>query len=402
MKMIFEEKDMGISDGINKDAEQKEAVNYEIDTQRTRELYKQIADKISDMIPDRWTDIYFYGEVLDDSTTAFFFYRQAQNGALLYCHYIPEVYKVSKDAYDTMLQELFKIIRELREEYKNNGLAVWTNFTMTLDSTGKFNIRYNYDDVLDGRFTISERREIWQYEVLGRIPVEDKMREKLQAYLGANVRLPKKNKLAGQKINTAKCPVCGKAGLSKRSNTLYRCEQCMTRVYTDPHDVVLYIYDQELHDALYRSMQLSAKGDYNNALKEITPYENKAWDNLGFIYQLGLAYRRAGYEDMAANWLFKCKYIKLDYVMAYHSIGLIYFSRRNFRNALSEYDYSVKFLEADPDSYSIDERRTFYALYGGSLAGCGRKEEGEALIRKAEAMGYDNGNRIREIAGLPV
>ena len=88
--------------------------------------------------------------------------------------------------------------------------------------------------------------------------------------------------------------------------------------------------------------------------------------------------------------------------MAYHSIGLIDFQRRNFKKALNEYEYSVKFLEADPDAYSIDEQRTFYALYGGSLAGCGRKEEGEAMIRKAEAMGYGNGNRIREIAGLPV
>ena len=58
--------------------------------------------------------------------------------------------------------------------------------------------------------------------------------------------------------------------------------------------------------------------------------------------------------------------------MAYHIIGLIHLQRREFRKALSEYDYSVKFLEADPDAYSIDEQKTFYALYGGSLAGCGR------------------------------
>ena len=57
---------------------------------------------------------------------------------------------------------------------------------------------------------------------------------------------------------------------------------------------------------------------------------------------------------------------------------------------------------ADADAYSMDEQKTFYALYGGSLAGCGRKEEGEAMIRKAEAMGYGNGNTIRKIAGLPV
>lgn len=88
--------------------------------------------------------------------------------------------------------------------------------------------------------------------------------------------------------------------------------------------------------------------------------------------------------------------------MAYHIVGLIHLQRREFRKALSEYDYSVKFLEADSDAYSIDEQKTFYALYGGSLAGCGRKEEGEAMIRKAEAMGYGNGNTIRKIAGFPV
>ena len=44
---------MGIYDGFKKKVEQKEAVNYEIDTQRTRELYKQIADKVSDIIPDQ-------------------------------------------------------------------------------------------------------------------------------------------------------------------------------------------------------------------------------------------------------------------------------------------------------------------------------------------------------------
>ena len=50
---------MGIFDGLKKKDRQKEAVNYEMDTPRTRELYKQIEDKISDMIPDQWTDIFF-------------------------------------------------------------------------------------------------------------------------------------------------------------------------------------------------------------------------------------------------------------------------------------------------------------------------------------------------------
>ena len=43
--------------------------------------------------------------------------------------------------------------------------------------------------------------------------------------------------------------------------------------------------------------------------------------------------------------------------MAYHIIGLIHLQRREFRKALSEYDYSVKFLEADPDAYQLMNKR---------------------------------------------
>ncbi len=398
---------MGLFDKFKKKADEaavqgteKVAAHHEIDTSRTRELYQEITNTITDMIPDEWTNIYFYGEVLNDSTTAFFFYKQAKTGALLYCHYIPEVYKVSKDAYDKMLSDLYAMLRELRDEYKNNGKAVWTNFTLTMDNDGNFNMKYNYADVLNTDLLISERHAFWEYEVLGRIPVEDKVREKLKAFYGDRANFPEKSKLIGQKINIPKCPVCGAAELNKRDNMLYRCEKCMTRFYTDAHDVIMYTYDVELHAAMYNAFQFTNQGDYTNALKALIPYENKAWDNLGYTYQLGLALRRVGYNSQACNVFFKCKYIKLDYVMAYHSIGLVKFANREFRSALSEYEYSLKFLEADPDSYTIDERRTFYAYYGGALAGCGRKEEGEGYIKKAEAMGYTNGAVVRQIAGL--
>ena len=379
---------------------EKVAVDHEIDTSRTRELYQEIANTITDMIPDEWTNIYFYGEVLNDSTTAFFYYKQAKTGALLYCHYIPEVYKVSKDAYDKILSDLYAMLRELRNEYKNNDKAVWTNFTLTMDNDGNFNVKYNYDDVLNTDLLISERHAFWEYEVLGRIPVEDKVREKLKAFYGDRANFTEKSKLIGQKINIPKCPVCGAAELNKRDNMLFRCEKCMTRFYTDAHDVIMYTYDVELHAAMYNAFQYTNQGDYTNALKALIPYENKAWDNLGYTYQLGLALRRAGYNSQACNVFFKCKYIKLDYVMAYHSIGLVKFANHDFRSALREYEYSLKFLETDPDSYTIDERRTFYAYYGGTLAGCGRKEEGEEYIKKAEAMGYTNGAVVRQIAGL--
>lgn len=377
------------------------ASQYVYSSPKINELYQKIADTVTDMIPDEWTNLYFYGEVLNDSTTAFFYYRQKKTGALLYCHDIPEVYKVSKDTYDKMLtDDLFGTLRELRDEYINNGKAVWTNFTLTMDEDGNFNMKYNYDDVLNTDLLISDRYAFWQYEVLGRIPVEDKVREKLKAFYGDRANFPEKSKLIGQKLNAPNCPVCGAAELGKRDDMFYRCEKCLTRFYTNARKEILYTYDNELNAAVVSAFKLANEGDYTNALKTLVPYENKAWDNLGYTYQLGMALRRAGYNSQACNVFFRCKYIKLDYVMAYHSTGLIMFANRNFRSALREYEYALKFLEADKDSYSLDEQRTFYAYYGGSLAGCGRKEEGEEYIKKAEAMGYTNGAVVREIAGL--
>ena len=46
------------------------------------------------------------------------------------------------------------------------------------------------------------------------------------------------------------------------------------------------------------------------------------------------------------------------------------------------------------------DRNVACAHYGATLAGAGKKEEGEALFRKAEANGYKGGQKLREMAGL--
>ena len=47
------------------------ASQYVYSSPKINELYQKIADTVTDMIPDEWTNLYFYGEVLNDSTTAF-------------------------------------------------------------------------------------------------------------------------------------------------------------------------------------------------------------------------------------------------------------------------------------------------------------------------------------------
>lgn len=82
-----------------------------------------------------------------------------------------------------MLRELISSIVDLYNEYKDNNESVWTNLTFILDNTGKFNIKYNYDDVLNSEFTAGERQIIWEYEVLGIKPEVEQYKKMIDKYL---------------------------------------------------------------------------------------------------------------------------------------------------------------------------------------------------------------------------
>ena len=45
-----------------------------METSKMGKLYQEIADKVDSMIPEEWTKVYLYGEILNDSRTVYFFY----------------------------------------------------------------------------------------------------------------------------------------------------------------------------------------------------------------------------------------------------------------------------------------------------------------------------------------
>ena len=153
-----------------------------METKKMGELYGIIANKVNDIIPDNWEKIYLYGEILDDSREVYFYFKSLTNKELVYGHDIPIKYNVDKRMYRQLLRELISSIVDLYNEYKENNESVWTNLTFLLDNTGKFNIKYNYDDVLNSEFTAGERQIIWEYDVLG-IEPEEEHKEMINKYL---------------------------------------------------------------------------------------------------------------------------------------------------------------------------------------------------------------------------
>lgn len=150
------------------------------------EIYGVIANKVNDIIPDQWTNIYLYAEILEDSREVYFYFKSLTNNNLVYGHDIPKIYRVDKKMYRKLLRELTSCIVELYNEYKENNEKVWSNITFSLDKTGRFNIKYNYDDVLNSDFTAGERQIIWEYEVLGIEPEIEEYKEVINKYLASD------------------------------------------------------------------------------------------------------------------------------------------------------------------------------------------------------------------------
>ena len=48
---------------------------------------------------------------------------------------------------------------------------------------GKFNIKYNYDDVLNSGYRSYETQKIWMYEVMGVEPTDEEGKALIQRYL---------------------------------------------------------------------------------------------------------------------------------------------------------------------------------------------------------------------------
>ena len=154
-----------------------------METKKMAEIYGEIANRVNDIIPDKWEKVWSYGGVLDDSSEVYFYFYSITRKKIIYSHDIPNEYKVNDSSYENLLFELVDIIQELNLEYKENNESVWTNLTFLLDNTGKFNIKYNYDDVLKSEFTAGERQIIWEYEILGLEPEVEQYKQVINKYL---------------------------------------------------------------------------------------------------------------------------------------------------------------------------------------------------------------------------
>ncbi|KAA8756965.1 immunity protein YezG family protein [Paenibacillus sp. UASWS1643] len=148
--------------------------------QKMNELYRTIAEIIDQMIPVKWEDFYFNGEVENGEGGVFFFFKPENGREYIYSLDILNRYNVNSEEYNHLETKLFEVTNELKNLFLNEGQDPWFSITMKLTSKGNLNIEYDYTNWGESNFGPSDRLEYWESKYLNHIPQEENDRVKIE------------------------------------------------------------------------------------------------------------------------------------------------------------------------------------------------------------------------------
>ena len=143
-------------------------------TKKIKEIYEEIQRKIFRMIPEKWEKLYLYCSFIDENENKekgelYFYYIPKgifkKNPVNVY--EIPNKFNLEENQYLKLVENLYKNIKELREEFKKTDLIneIWTNITISIENT-KFKAEYKYDNLKNDEISNYERHIIWRYKYL--------------------------------------------------------------------------------------------------------------------------------------------------------------------------------------------------------------------------------------------
>lgn len=148
--------------------------------EKMSELYRTIAENIDQMIPVKWDDFYFNGEVENGEGGVFFFFKPRNESEYVYSLDIPNKYNVNSDEHNQLEAKLFKVTKDLKNLFLENGQEPWFSITMKLTFEGKLNIEYDYTKWEKSNFGPSDRLEYWESKYLNHIPQDKNDRIKIE------------------------------------------------------------------------------------------------------------------------------------------------------------------------------------------------------------------------------
>ncbi len=142
-------------------------------TKSMREKYEKIQNYIFSLIPEKWEEIYLYASVVTNSEnkqTGELFFYYIPKGILkkraINVYEVPKRFNINEEQYLKIVEDLYKCITELKQDFIDTEQDIWTNLTISIANC-KFKVEYNYDILLPmTEEEIFQRNTIWKYKYL--------------------------------------------------------------------------------------------------------------------------------------------------------------------------------------------------------------------------------------------
>ncbi|HCY1171257.1 TPA: TIGR01741 family protein [Staphylococcus aureus] len=134
------------------------------------EMYNEIANKISSMIPVEWEKVYAMAYVNERSGEVFYNYTEPSSDELFYYTSVLNKYNIPRSEFMDSVYELYKQFDNLRELFIEEGLEPWTSCEFDFTRDGKLKVSFDYIDWINTEFDQLGRENYYMYKKFGVIP----------------------------------------------------------------------------------------------------------------------------------------------------------------------------------------------------------------------------------------
>ncbi|MEN0475190.1 TIGR01741 family protein [Staphylococcus aureus] len=138
--------------------------------EKLSQMYNEIADEISGMIPVEWENIYTIAYVTDQGGEVIFNYTKPGSDELNYYTDISRDYNISEEIFDDLWMNLYYLFMNLRDLFKKEGLEPWTSCEFDFTSEGKLKVSFDYIDWINTEFDQLGRENYYMYKKFGVLP----------------------------------------------------------------------------------------------------------------------------------------------------------------------------------------------------------------------------------------
>ncbi|HCW9571095.1 TPA: TIGR01741 family protein [Staphylococcus aureus] len=141
--------------------------------EKLSEMYNEIANKISSMIPVEWEKVYAIAYVDDEGGEVIFNYTKPGSDELNYYTYIPREYNISEKVFYDLWTDLYRLFKKLRSAFKEEDLEPWTSCEFDFTRDGKLNVSFDYIDWVNSEFGPMGREDYYMYKKFGIWPEKE-------------------------------------------------------------------------------------------------------------------------------------------------------------------------------------------------------------------------------------